>query len=99
MKLLTKEIKQALPAMGATEGQGSDAIAVVKYFDPTGSATWYGIEFDGDDQFFGWAELLPGCGEYGYFSLRELQSVRGPLGLGIERDLYFTPKPIGEVLG
>jgi hypothetical protein len=25
--------------------------------------------------------------------LRELSAVRGRLGLGIERDLYFTPEP------
>jgi len=34
----------------------------------------------------------------GYFSLNELQSIRGPLGRPIERDLYFTPGPISEVL-
>ena len=37
------------------------------------------------------------CGmerELGYFSLAELQSVRGPLGLRVERDLYFTPTPM-----
>ena len=35
--------------------------------------------------------------EFGYFSLRELESIRGPFGLTIERDLYWTPKPIREI--
>jgi len=35
--------------------------------------------------------------ELGYFSLSELSSVRGSLGLPIERDLYWDPKPLREV--
>lgn len=35
--------------------------------------------------------------EFGYVSLRELESVRGPLGLGIERDLYYTPQSLTEI--
>ena len=30
--------------------------------------------------------------EWGYFSLAELESYKGPLGIGIERDLYWTEK-------
>jgi hypothetical protein len=33
----------------------------------------------------------------GSFSLSELQSVKGALGLGIERDLHFTPMPASEL--
>ena len=36
--------------------------------------------------------------EFGYFTLRELESVRGPLGLPIERDLHFKPRPLKEVM-
>jgi len=35
--------------------------------------------------------------EIGYFSLRELQSVRGSWGLPIERDLSFEPKSLREL--
>jgi hypothetical protein len=31
--------------------------------------------------------------ELGYFSLSELESVRGPFGLPIERDVYFRTLP------
>jgi hypothetical protein len=34
--------------------------------------------------------------ELGYFSLDELEAVRGPMGLPIERDLYFTPCPLSR---
>ena len=37
--------------------------------------------------------------EWGYFSLAELESIKGPFGLAIERDRYFDPKPICEVDG
>jgi hypothetical protein len=52
-------------------------------------------EFDGEDTFFG---LVDGHErELGYFSLRELESVRGALGLPIERDLYWRPKTLREI--
>jgi hypothetical protein len=45
--------------------------------------------------FFGYVELLEN--EWGYFALSELQSVRLPFGLKIERDLYFDPMPISKI--
>src|SRR5258708_7616296 len=35
--------------------------------------------------------------ELGYFALSDLQEIRGPLGLPIERDLYFQPKTLKEL--
>ena len=32
-----------------------------------------------------------------YFSLRELQAAKGPLGLHIERDMYWIPKTIAQI--
>jgi hypothetical protein len=87
MKLLTEEIRAALPPLGSTEGKGMDARIIVKFFTPTSSWTWYATEFDGEDLFFGLVDGLEK--EFGYFSLSELESVSGPLGVGIERDLYF----------
>lgn len=50
---------------------------------------------DKDFMFFG---LVDGdCAELGYFSLSELQSIRGPAGLGIEWDMYWDPRPLSEV--
>jgi len=94
MKLLTKEILKQLPQLGETDNQ-IDPVAVVRFFNPCGIGTWWACEFDPETGiFFGKADL--GFPELGSFSLQELESYVGPLGLGIERDLYFTPKPISQ---
>jgi len=36
--------------------------------------------------------------EWGYSLLSEIASARGPLGLPVERDLWFKPVPIDQVL-
>ncbi len=96
MELLTKEIREKFKQVGRQDGKAGEAICVVKFFDPTGSWTWYATEFDGKDTFFG---LVDGFElEWGSFSLAELKSVKGMLGLGIERDLYGNyPKKLNEV--
>lgn len=98
MKLLTKELRAKLPKLYETEDVPvEEKTAVVKFFTPDGSWTWYAVEFDGKDLFFG---LVDGFEkEWGYFSLKEMQSVRGKLGLPIERDLYFEPTKIKDIRG
>ena len=92
MKLLTQQDRESLPKLYDQEDLGLDATVHIKFFDPSGSWTWYATDFDGKDIFFG---LVDGFEkELGYFSLNELQSVRGSLGIGIEKDLYFTPQPL-----
>ena len=84
-----------MPPLYANEELGLDALVQVKYFTPDSNWTWYASEFDGEDILFG---LVSGFEvELGYFSLSELESVRGPYGLPIERDLYFEPKTIREL--
>ena len=96
MKLLTKEILEKLPKLYSQEEKGLDAVAVVKFFTPDSNWTWYATEFDGEDLFFG---LVDGFEkELGYFRLSELQSVKGALGLPIERDMYFKPKTLKELM-
>ena len=93
MKLLTKALREQLPPLYAQDGRGGKAIVYVKYF--IAGWTWYATEYDGDDTFFG---LVIGHEkELGYFSLSELQQVKGPMGLPIERDLYFKPTPLEEI--
>lgn len=101
MKLLTKEITDRFAKVGRQEDV-KDPIVIAKFFDPTGSATWFATEYDpAEKMFFGYATLF-GLGspedEFGYFSLEELESVRGRFGLGIERDRGFTEKPISEII-
>jgi len=67
-----------------------DPIPLVKFFNPIGTATWLATELDEDgDTLFGLADLGLGCPEVGSFSLREIEAVRLPFGLAIERDTGF----------
>tara|TARA_Y100000593_G_scaffold81905_1_gene153485 strand:- start:160 stop:468 length:309 start_codon:yes stop_codon:yes gene_type:complete len=95
MKLMTKAIEKKLPRLYSTENE-TDPIVVVKYFSLFSEWTWYGIEFDGKDTFYG---LVMGWEkELGYFSLSELESINGPAGIKmVERDLYFKPKRLSEI--
>jgi hypothetical protein len=94
MQLLTKELLKKLPKLGAIENE-KDPLVICKFFTPDAHWTWYVVAFDGKDTFFGFvAGDFP---ERGYFSLSELQQVRGALGLPVERDLYFEPMPLSEV--
>lgn len=88
MELLTQELRQQLPPLYATAEQ-DDPLVVCMFFIPLAQWSWYPTEFDGEDTFFG---LVIGHeAELGYFSLAELESIKGPFGLTIERDLYFKP--------
>lgn len=95
MKILTKANRDALPPLYSQDGKGDEAIAFVKFFTPDANWTWYITEFDGEDQMFGLC-----CGhevELGYVSFAELQTVKGPMGLKVERDLHFRPTTIGQI--
>lgn len=94
--LLDDETRDKLPPLYSGEEQGLDALAQVKLFTPDAQWTWYASEFDGEDLFFG---LVSGFEvELGYFSLKELKEVKGPMGLPIERDLYYEPKSQKELM-
>jgi hypothetical protein len=104
VKLLTQELRAAIPPLYATDGQpDTEKMVVAKFFAPDSNWTWYVLEgspvdedgfFDTDKPkvdffFFG---LVDGFErELGYFALSELETSRGPLGLAIERDRYFEP--------
>ncbi|MAH49052.1 hypothetical protein CMI37_24710 [Candidatus Pacearchaeota archaeon] len=94
MKLMTNDLRTQLPQLYSQE-EVDDPKVVAKFFTPDSSWTWYATEFDGKDTFFG---LVDGHEkELGYFSLKELESVKGPFGLGVERDLWFESKPLSEL--
>ena len=105
MKMLTKQNKKDLPKLYSQDGKGKDAIVHVKFFTPWSNWTWYATEGepilddDGNEidyKFFG---LVDGHEkELGYWLLSQLTEVRGPFGLTIERDMYFTKKPVREFI-
>ncbi len=100
MKLMTKEIASKLPSLYHFEKTGTKPIAMVKFFDPTGSWTWYVAEGqkepDGDWLFWGAVDGFEF--EHGYFTLSELEHAKdgctGLQSLPIERDLHFSPRPL-----
>lgn len=100
MKLMTKAIEKKLPPLYATEETPNEEKEVaIKFFTPDAGWTWYVLEGEKvelDDgtttwEFFGYVDS-PMASEYGYFVLSELESIRGPFGLPIERDRNFTAK-------
>jgi hypothetical protein len=95
MKLLPQEIREILPPLYSQEDKNGKAVVYAKYFCPSSSWTWYATEFDGQDTFFGLVEGFEK--ELGYFNLSELESITGPMGLPIERDLYWKPKTLAEI--
>lgn len=96
MKLLTEELRKKLPPLYATEKtEDSDKMVHVKFFTPDSSWAWFALEFDSNDTFFGLVDGLEV--EMGYFSLSELESVRGPWGLPIERDRYFKTTALASI--
>jgi len=72
--------------------------AWVKFFTPDANWTWYATEAQPEGEDFIFFGLVDGAEkELGYFSLSELQGVRGPMGLPIERDAYWCPKTLREI--
>lgn len=94
-ELLPKMLLDQLPGLGTQDGKGDQAVVYAKFFTPDSDWVWLLLEYDPESrQAFG---LVSGMEvELGYFSMDELEEARGPLGLPIERDLYWTPKTLVE---
>lgn len=96
MKLLTKTLEKQLPKLYAQDGV-KDKTIYMKLFCPWGTATWYVAEYDPEEKvFFGYVTGFYED-EWGYASLDELEQIKGPMGLKIERDLCFQPKKFSEL--
>src|SRR5512145_273390 len=95
MQLITHEQREAMLENGrrSAAGQDVDPLPVVKLFTPDAGATWLLTELDPQDPdiAFGLCDLGLGFPELGSVRISEIQSVHGPLGLPVERDLYFKP--------
>lgn len=101
MKLLTQTIRDALLRNGQirqsadmNSDSDTDFLPVVKLFTPDAGCTWLLTELDPEDPdiAFGLCDLGMGSPELGCVRISELESVRGKLGLPVERDLYFAPQ-------
>jgi len=102
MRLMTQAIIKKLPALYAQEDV-KDPIVTLKFFTPDADWTWYITEGtrqeDGDWLFFG-SVTNRYCpeGELGYTTLSQLKSVKGALGLPVERDMHWSDKPLSKCI-
>jgi len=95
-KMMTKELGKKIPPLYSQDGKGDEAIVYAHYFNPYGVGEWWILEWDGENEMFGYADL--GFPELGYISLSELENVSiGGMELPIERDLHWQEKTLGEV--
>lgn len=100
--LITEAIRNELlrnGARGAELAAGGDDSAhdprpVLKLFVPWGAATWLITEMmpSDPDLLFGLCDLGMQCPELGYVRVSEIESITGPGGLRIERDMHWTGK-------
>lgn len=97
MELIPNTLLCDIPDLYETEGI-KDPVCHVKLFTPDSNWTWYIIEFSKADAVtcFGYVQGFEG--ELGYFSLEELKSIAGPLGLSVERDLNFIPTLLSQIM-
>ena len=98
MKLLTEELRARLPRLYAQEAPAEPTV-YGKFFLPGTGWTWYvteGSAQENDFLFFGFVVGLEN--EFGYFLLSELEAVRSPLGLPVERDLAFREGKLTDVV-
>ncbi len=90
MELLPEDLRETLPKIYSQEKQ-DDPFVYAKFFFPAGIWTWFVTEGEQEDEdFLLFGYVIGSVGEWGYFSLRELEEV-SVKGLSIERDLYFKP--------
>lgn len=92
MALITESQRTQLITNGLDDRKERDPKPVVKLFTPDANATWLLTEIVPWEPDIAFGLCDPGLGfpELGYVSLKELEAVRGPLGMPIERDLYFA---------
>jgi Protein of unknown function (DUF2958) len=98
MKLITDSVTDKLLANGRAQRAAIDNNQpaldfkpVVKLFTPDAQCTWLLTELDPDGGLaFGLCDLGMDEPELGYVSLAGLATVRGKLGLPVERDRHFV---------
>ena len=92
MMLITKAIRDKLTRNWEIEDT-MPIDPVCKLFTPDAQCTWLLIAMadDGEERALALCDLGMGFPELGYVSLPELRTLRGKLGLPVERDFYWKP--------
>ena len=97
-KLLSHEQLQSIPELYASTIL-KDPICHIKLFLPISNWTWYIIELDEADlnTCYGFVDGLEK--ELGYFTLSELENLKGAFGLKVELDTSFKPTKLSKIKG
>ena len=98
--LMSAEAAESVPPIYSTENTPLEQKEVpVKLFSIVSNWRWYVIEMDREEGLsFGWVEGHEK--ELGYFHLDELANITFAGGVpAVERDLYWRPKKLGEIMG
>ncbi len=95
--LMPSWLAAILPALSVMEHE-ADPVVYVKLFTPDAGWMWYITEYDPEERLaYGFVRGVEE--ELGYIWLDELATMRGPMGLAIERDLFWQPTPLSRVRG
>ncbi|TFF17225.1 DUF2958 domain-containing protein [Jiella endophytica] len=99
MSLITNAQRATMLENGrrSAAGQDIDPLPVVKLLTPDANATWLLTELDPADPdiAFGLCDLGMQSPELGSVRISEIASIRGKLGLPVERDRHFSAdKPL-----
>ena len=98
MKIFTQQQEKKLNS----NSKKHDGVAYVKLFNPSGGQTWYISETEmQEDRLigFGLADLGLGFPEIGTFCIDEIIEMKyPPFGLSVERDKWFKPMPLSDIL-
>ncbi len=87
MKLITKQLITRFNEVGIQYEE--NPLVIAKFFNPCGSGTWYATEYNPETNIcFGYVTGLFED-EWGTFSITELESIKLPFCLTMERDIYF----------
>lgn len=97
MKLLTQELLKKLPPLGHSIKSKEEPQAIVKWFTPDSNFTWYVAEYNPENGMC-WGLVDGFAKEFGYFMLDEIQSLKGPLKLPVERDWSFDPVNLNSLV-
>ena len=94
--LLTNEQLKSIPELYASTIL-KDPICKFKIFLPNSNWTWYIIEIDKSDYNTCYGLVDGFEQELGYFTLSELESVKGLFGLKVELDRNFKPTKLSKI--
>lgn len=104
-EIATKLVKADQAFLASEDGHTSNDVAVKFFTPWANSTWWivsgtpldavngdpdYETETPADWHLFGFVDLgMPECAELGYVLLSELEEIKGPAGLRVERDMHY----------